>query len=126
MILNDTSEINLVFEDKMWFLKLSNNCYCDYYTALNYISYFKNNNFPLESLEEELPKLLTALKKGRFLMSTNDSWLDPHIEKFSNLVIEQCSEYSKKLTVENHGELLFECAEVMYIYDDLNEKSASA
>ncbi|MEE9363268.1 MAG: LamG-like jellyroll fold domain-containing protein [Cellulophaga sp.] len=123
MLLNDTSEINLVFEDKMWFLKLSNNCYCDYYTALNYLSYFKNNNYPLESLEEELPKLLTILKKGRFLMSTNDSWLDSHIEKFSNLVIEQCSEYSKKLIVEKHGELLFECAEVMYIYDDLNERA---
>ena len=117
------SEINIIFKDKFWFLEIGKKCYCDYHTALNYLDLFSNKNNAVKELEEELPKFLELLKEGRLLMSSSDSWLDPFIVKFSNNIIKQCFESSKKLNIENHNELLYRIAEVVYIYDDLNEKA---
>ncbi|PCJ94537.1 MAG: hypothetical protein COA50_12320 [Flavobacteriaceae bacterium] len=122
-ILVPISGINLVFEDKLWFLEIETRCYCDYHMALNYLNYFAKEDYSLTSLEKELPKFIAVLKEGRFLANSSEAWLDPYLEKFSNVVIEQCSQLSKKLNGDKHGDLLFNIAEVMYIYDDLNEKA---
>ncbi len=121
-ILSSTS-IRLVFEDKLWILKIPENYYCDYQIALNYLSFFSKENNDTETLAKKIPNLLLLLKEGRFLINTSDVWLDPYIEKFSNLVIEQCTNYTAQLTSKKHGSLLLDIAEIIYLYDDLNEKA---
>ena len=122
-ILSSCSEIKLIFQDKSWFIVLSERCYSDYNTALNYLEFFSTENYSLSTLEQELPNLLQLLKKGRLLTNTYDSWLDPFIEKISNQIIEQCSDFIEILDIEKHDTLLYDIAEVMNIYDDLNENA---
>lgn len=122
-ILASCSEIKLIFKDKYWVLKISDACYCDYHLSCNYIDFLSTENYSLIYLENKLPTLLSILKGGRFLANTNDAWLDPFIEKFSNQIIEQCLQLTEKLDVRKHSDLLFDIAEVIYIYDDLHEKA---
>lgn len=118
-----SSEIQLVFEAKKWQIRYTNNCFSDYYIVFNY---FENSsiNYPSKIvLDSEFLKIIKLLKRGRFLVNTNDVWLDPFVEKFSNQLIEKNIAFIDELEVEQHADLLFDMAEVINIYDDLNEKA---
>jgi len=120
-ILSSCSEINLVFQNKLWTIDIGEQCYCDYHFTNNYLALLTNEHYELQLLETELPKILPPLKRGRLLTSSNASWLDPYIEKFSNQIIEQSFKCIEILTLEKHSELLLGLVEIIYIYDDLNE-----
>ena len=122
-ILSTCSEIKLSFQDKKWRLNFSDRCFCDYHLVLNYFENILKVPYDKASLEIEIPKLTSVLKEGRFFRNSNFSWLDPFIEKFSNLVIEKNSEFISQFEIQYHTELLYNLAEVITIYDDLNEKS---
>lgn len=117
------SEIELVFEAKKWRIDLTENCFCDYHIAYHFFESFSTKSTTKEFLNSEYIKLITLLKRGRFLVNSNDAWLDPFIEKFSNKLIENNNAFVNELKLEEHNELLFDIAEVTNIYDDLNEKS---
>ena len=120
-LLASSPNINLNFVNKCWRIEMGKGCYFDYRTCLTYIDRFASQLASPQLLEKELPTLLAVLQAGRFLANSGNSWLDPFIEKFSNLVIGQCIRYSKMLDPRVHGDLLFQLAEVIYLYDDLNE-----
>jgi len=117
------SEIQLVFEAKKWRIDLTENCFCDYHIATHFFETFSTKSATKEVLDSEYIKLITLLKRGRFLVNSNDAWLDPFIEKFSNKLIENNNAFINELKLEEHSKLLFNIAEVTNIYDDLNEKS---
>ncbi|WP_430968106.1 LamG-like jellyroll fold domain-containing protein [Spongiimicrobium sp. 2-473A-2-J] len=122
-VLASSSEIELAFVNKHWYMQIGDGCYFDYGECQNYLDLFLRENYEVSLLEKELPKVLSILQEGRLLASSSRSWLDPFIEKFSNRIIEQCLRCSVELNMEKHADLLFRIAEVIYLYDELNEKA---
>lgn len=122
-VLASSSEIELAFVNKHWYMQIGDGCYFDYGECQNHLELFQRENYEVSLLEKELPKVLSILQEGRLLASSSRSWLDPFIEKFSNGIIEQCLRCSMELNMEKHADLLFRIAEVIYLYDELNEKA---
>lgn len=122
-LLSSCSEIELVFQDKNWKINLSNKCYCDYHLTLGLLQKKLNDKTGNDFCKNELSQLIDMLSGGRFLVNSNYSWLDPYVEKFSNLVISQTLNYTGYLDLKNDAELLLKITDVINIYDDLNEKS---
>lgn len=122
-ILNSCSEIDLVFKNKYWFIELSENCFCDYQVIQKYLDSFSKEEYSKKELEVELPKFLNILKEGRLFSNSSEPWLDSFIEKFSNKIIEQCLNFTEILSIDKQGDLLYQLAEVICIYDDLNVKA---
>lgn len=122
-LLTDCEGISLVFKEKRWFLEMTSSWYCDYKEAKTLLNLYSTTEYSVPELEQNLPVLLTSLKKGTLFPGVSDSWLDGVIEKFSNEVIEQCWQFTQKLNISKNGDLLFNIAEVIYLYDDLNEKA---
>lgn len=120
-VLTASAMIQLTFKDKQWFLEIGEGCFCDYQEVLKYLDSFKKEDMGVKELEGRLPSLLDIIKEERFLVNTEDAWLDPFVEKISNGILEICQEVAVKLNLEEHNALLQDLASVMYIYDDLNE-----
>ncbi len=122
-VLSDCLEVDLVFQDKFWFINISNQCYNEYEEASMLLNNLSSVNLNLSDLEKDLPYLLKLLKNGRILSNTSEAWLDPFIEKFSNQVVELCFGLTRSLSYIKHGKLLYEITEIISLYDDLNEKA---
>jgi len=122
-ILSECTGIDLVFKDKLWYLELNDSCYCDFLEAQTLLNLIKTNSYSVQVLERELPRLMIVLSNGRFFSNSSESWLDPFVEKYSIELIEQCFIYVDKLNLEMNHELLFAISEIVYLYDDLNEKA---
>jgi two-component SAPR family response regulator len=122
-ILESCPGINLIFKDKCWFLEISDNSYCDFLVIHNYLNAFSHEAFSLKELEIAIPHFTKILKGGRLFSSSSNAWLDPFIEKFSNQIIDQCISFTEQLDHKRYDDLIFSLAEVICIYDDLNEKA---
>ena len=122
-ILNSCAGINLIFENKYWFIELTKDSFCDYQVIQQYLYVFSNGDYSIKELEEELPTFLQILKEGRLFSSSSEPWLDPFIEKFSNQIIEQCLEFTEVLEIDKHSDLILLLTDVICLYDDLNEKA---
>lgn len=120
-ILSASNTIQLVFRDKLWFLEITDDCYCEYQVVLQYLDRFGKVNIGVEQMEKGLPILFGILKEERFLANIEDAWLDPFVEKLSNDILELCQKVASSLNLEEHLSLLQDLVSVMYIYDDLNE-----
>ncbi len=122
-ILEACSGIQLVFKDKCWFIEISENTYCDFLIIQDYLNAFSHEAYSLKELEVTIPQFLKILKKGRLYSSSSDAWLDPVIEKFSNQIIDQCILFTEQLDHKRYANHIFSLAEVICIYDDLNERA---
>lgn len=122
-ILAASTTIQLVFKDRHWVLEIGDDCFCEYREVLYYLDFFLKTDIGVMQLEKTLPKLLTILKEERFLANIEDAWLDPFVEELSNRVLEVCQVVVSRLSLEEHQVLLQDLAQVMYIYDDLNENA---
>ncbi|MBR9855685.1 MAG: hypothetical protein GYB37_14090 [Algicola sp.] len=120
-LLDTCPSLEILFKDKHWFLQVGENCYSDYSIALQYLEFLANDNCSSEQLETELQKLIPIVKKGRLFANTSAPWLDPFIEKFSNQIVEQFIQISKNPIIKIHTGIMLDLAEVICLYDDLNE-----
>ncbi len=116
--LGPCSEIRLVFKDKHWLLEMSGSCYSDYSNALAILNSINVSN---DELMKELPSLLTILKRGTLFPNMSESWIDNYSSKISDQVIELGLSLFQKLNPKKDAALLYELAEVISIYDPLNE-----
>lgn len=122
-LLSSCSEIELIFKERKWQINLSDQCYCDYHLVNRCFKEFNESNYSKELLVSSLPKVLQNLQKGRFLLNSDFSWLDPFIEKISNKIIEESFKFIENLSLEHHSDMIYNITEVINIYDDLNEQS---
>ena len=122
-LLDSCSEIKVLFLNKHWYLETTENCFCDYAIAKQYLNTFSNSDHA--TLETELPKLTNILNSGIFLTNISAIWLDPFREKISNQIIEKCLDITNVLDLKKHASLQFQLSEIICIYDDLNEKALS-
>ena len=122
-ILSECTGVDLVFKDKLWYFELNDSCYCDFLEAQALFDLIKANDYSVEVIEREVPRLTDVLSNGRFFSNSSEPWLDSFVEKYSIELIEQCFVYVDKLNLEINHELLFAISEVIYLYDDLNEKA---
>ncbi|XHP74364.1 hypothetical protein KCTC52924_02119 [Arenibacter antarcticus] len=122
-ILADSASIRLIFKEKLWFLEVGEDCFCEYQVVHKYLDSLGKEDIEIKELESRLPSLLEIIKEERFLSNTEDAWLDPFVEKLSNRILEFCQGIAAKLNLEEHNVLLHDLASVMYIYDDLNENA---
>lgn len=116
-LLGTCPNLEVNFKDKHWFLHIGENCYSDYSMALQYLEFLASEDCAVT----ELRKLIPIVKKGRLFANTSAPWLDPFIEKFSNRIVEQFIQISKNPMIKTHTDVMLDLAEVIYLYDDLNE-----
>ncbi|WP_159439039.1 LamG-like jellyroll fold domain-containing protein [Maribacter ulvicola] len=121
LILSSCKGVELIFKDKCWFMDVGANCFSNYAVSEEYLTMYKNEEYDHTDFEKDLPKLLSIISSGRLLANESYPWLDPFIEKFSNRVVELCIQIGEKLEIESQNELIFDLANVICIYDDLNE-----
>ncbi|PCI00166.1 MAG: hypothetical protein COB81_09420 [Flavobacteriaceae bacterium] len=122
-VLSSCNEISVDFKHKLWSINITENCLCDYHLATHLIKQIISSNHNASLLSSTLPSLVTILNRGRLLNNSNASWLDPYIEKFSHHLIEQCFIYIDDLAIKENGKLILSIIDVVYLYDDLNEKA---
>jgi two-component SAPR family response regulator len=120
-LLDTCPSLELLFKDKHWVLQMDEKCYSDYTTAMQYLKFLESDNYSDKQLETELRKLIPIVKKGRLFANTSAPWLDPFIEKFSNRIVEQFIQISKNPIIKTHTDIMLDLAEVICLYDDLNE-----
>lgn len=118
-LLAPCSGIKIVFQDKLWLLEIADGCFVDYAfveTRLN-----ETDTTDVDMLANQLPELLSILKKGTLFQNMNESWIDQYIDRMSNRIIEYGLNLFRLLSAEKHEALLLEVAEVISINDPLNE-----
>ena len=120
-LLDTCPNIEVIFKDKHWILQMGENSYSDYSMALQYLEFLASNDCSDGELETELRKLIPIVNKGRLFANTSAPWLDPFIEKFSNRIVEQFIQISKNPMIGTHSDIMLDLAEVICLYDDLNE-----
>ncbi|MGV8092703.1 MAG: LamG domain-containing protein [Mangrovibacterium sp.] len=120
-ILSLCSGIRLVFRDKFWLIELDPTCYSDYADSLTRIDELEKlpKDVPIPVLE--LKALLEILKAGTPFPNMTGSWLDPYISKLSDRIIELGLIFLDRLDEKRDATLLYELAEVISLYDPLNE-----
>lgn len=112
--------IKLVFEDKLWKLEFSEECFVDLHfveKAISGGSFIPENG----SSGVVLTELLQILKKGRLLSTIEESWIDPFVDRMSDRIIEFGLEIFRTHADEKYDALLLEVAEVISLHDPLNE-----
>lgn len=112
--------IKLVFEDKLWKLEFSEECFVDLHfveKAISGGSFFPENGYSGVVLTE----LLQILKKGRLLPNIEESWIDPFVDRMSDRIIEFGLEIFRTHADEKYDALILEVAEVISLHDPLNE-----
>ena len=102
-------------------MHLGGNCYSDYAVALEFLEFLDSGEYSDKELEAELRNLIPIVNKGRLFASTSAAWLDPFIERFSNQIVEQFIQISKNPNISRDTDIMFDLAEVICLYDDLNE-----
>jgi len=122
-VLSSCTEIAVEFKSKLWSINIGENCYCDYQLSNEFVKKITGSDYNISELKATLPSLIAMLNRGRLLNSSNASWLDPHIEKFSHHLIEQCFYYIENLAIKENGKLTLKIIDVIYLYDDLNERA---
>ncbi len=120
-LLGTCPNLEVIFKDKHWILQMGENCYSDYSMALQYLEFLTSKDCSDGQLEIELRKLIPIVKKGRLFANTSAPWLDPFIEKFSNRIVEQFIQISKNPMIGTHLDTMLDLAEIICLYDDLNE-----
>lgn len=115
------SGLEVLFRERLWFLHLGGNCYSDYAVALEFLEFLDSGEYSDKELEAELRNLIPIVNKGRLFASTSAAWLDPFIERFSNQIVEQFIQISKNPNISRDTDIMFDLAEVICLYDDLNE-----
>lgn len=113
--------LELLFKDRHWVLEMGGHCYSDYSTVLRLLGFLADGNYSGKALVTELQKLMPIVKKGRLFANTSAPWMDPFIEKFSNRIVEQFIRVSKNPMIKSHTDIMLDLAEVICLYDDLNE-----
>jgi len=107
--------IKLVFQDKLWLLEFADDYFVDYVFVEACL------NTPDLNDVDQLPELLSILKKGTLFPNMSESWIDPYIDRMSNRIIEFGLNLFRLLPEEKYDTLLLEVAEVISINDLLNE-----
>ena len=107
--------IKLTFQDKLWLLEFAGDYFIDYSFVEAWL------NAPDLNDVDQLPELLSILKKGTLFPNMSESWIDPYIDRMSNRIIEFGLNLFRLLPEEKYDVLLLEVAEVISINDLLNE-----
>lgn len=119
MLLSTCNGFKLVFKDKLWLLEFEE----DYFVDFELVEIWLTNapNIDLTNVTEQLPKILSILKKGTLLPNMGESWLDVFIDRTSNRIVEYGQKLCQILIDEKLENLVLEIAEVISINDPLNE-----
>jgi two-component SAPR family response regulator len=112
--------VKLVFEDKLWKLEFSDDCFVDVLfveKAISRVSFIPESDNSVVQLTE----LLQILKKGQLLPTIEESWIDPFVDKMSDRIIEFGLGIFRSHAHEKYDTVLLDAAEVISLNDPLNE-----
>ena len=118
-LLASCSQMKLVFQDKLWKFEFADG----YFIDLFYVEAKLNESLTsdTENIKNELPELLHILKKGTLFPNMSESWVDPYVDRMSDLIIEFGLKIFRLLPEEKFESTLLDMAEVISINDPLNE-----
>lgn len=119
--LADCNGLTVSFKDKLWLIELADDMKCDYYEVDRLIAEIEIDA-NLEQKKQQVQKLVSILKTGKFIPGMEFSWMDRFRDQFSNRLIELCLTLLN--TYENREPVLqLEMAEIISMYDELNENA---
>ncbi|MFQ5752686.1 MAG: hypothetical protein ACE5HI_11880 [bacterium] len=119
-LLSKLGEINLVNEKHSYRINTNSSLCCDYLRFQHLKSISKDQSrFNSDSFDE----LLKIVRSGKFLPEMDYEWLEPFRATVTNGVAEICLDQTKKLTVNDHANLLLRIGDTVLSWDFLNQEA---
>lgn len=116
-VLEKISGLSLTFENERWGLVFSQYIYCDFLHYYHLKSQCQNK--PSIQMMQEL---IGLLKRGILLPNMQLEWLDSDKSEFINDVLDTVMRLTNDLDLKNDSELILQIAQVILIFDDLNDQ----
>ncbi|WP_347840560.1 hypothetical protein [uncultured Draconibacterium sp.] len=117
-ILEDVGDITISFDGNYWRINHGDEVFCD----IEFIKKYNESGFDINQ-PVEFAKVLTILKRGNFLLNTDAEWLDMLKDEISGKVVGRLEDVCSLLDMRKNEHELMEIAEVLFSFDQMNEKA---
>ena len=118
-LLSSFSEISISFNEKSWFLNISESVFCDYVEADRLKSTIEAQEVAIP--RKQLTEWVNIMRRGRLLTNVDATWLDSYKDEFGNKTIEFCLKMLHSLDEKNDAALILDISTIISTYDELSE-----
>ncbi len=116
-LLEKLDTVNLVFENKLWYLIFSSNVYFDYGKYLLISSKINTNSYEKEDIES----FLNIVKDDGLLPFVSYKWLDSLKYSINEQIIKDARKIINNLNVENNSDLIIRLSDKILSIDQVYE-----
>jgi len=120
-VLEEIGGAEVVNENSLWKIKLSDSIFCDYTEILHLIRQSKASGIT----ETEIHELLSLLSFGEFLPNIQSEWIDAFKSQFANETIDRLSSLFIENIVKDNLNIRYHLAESILVFDPLNDEAFS-
>lgn len=120
-VLEEIGGVEVVNENSLWKIIMSNSIFCDYTEILHLIRQSKASGIT----ETEIHELLSLLSYGEFLPNIQSEWMDAFKSQFANETIDRLSSLFIENIVKDNLNLRYHLAESILVFDPLNDEAFS-
>ena len=120
-VLEEIGGVEVINENSLWKIKMSNSIFCDYTEILHLIRQSKTSGIT----EIEILELLSLLSFGEFLPNIQSEWMDAFKSQFANETIDRLSSLFIEKVVKDNLNLRYHLAESILVFDPLNDEAFS-
>ena len=117
LILEQLDKVEIEFNRDRWFVRLSNDAYCDYFECIQMLENPEFNNL------EYYYKLFHIVEDGQIVKNENYEWMDDIKGYVDYRVIDLLLKYIGLLNDENDADLILKIIDRIHISDPVNEKA---
>lgn len=117
-MLSSVEGIQLEFSDKLWFISLANDAFCDYAEYKKIYNTHKKTGQLDNNLAENL---LNILEGGEFLKAISYEWLDALKFAVNNEVIDLLKNFLDKDEIKAHPEKIIKICDTILSFDSVDQ-----
>ena len=120
-VLEEIGGVEVVNENSLWKIKMSDSIFCDYTEILHLIRQSKASGIT----ETEIHELLSLLSFGEFLPNLQSEWMDAFKSQFANETIDRLNSLFTENIAKDNLNLRYHLAESILVFDPLNDEAFS-
>jgi len=117
LILEQLNKVEIEFNRNRWFVRLSNDAYCDYFDCIQLLENPQFNNL------EYYYRLFHIVEDGQIVKNENYDWMDDIKGYVDYRVIDLLLKYIGLLNEEQDADLILKIIDRIHISDPVNEKA---
>lgn len=115
-ILEDVGDINVDFDGNGWRVSYSEEIFCD----VDFIRKYYSKEYSVAD-NSKLSKLISVLKRGKFLPDVKPEWLEKIKDDISGNIVARLEELCVGVDIQKNRKELLEITDVLFIFDQMNE-----